>query len=324
MSADEITQTIETWLSTLTERPGMQTIELAFFGGSFTGIPIEQQSAYLQIAQSYKQRKLIDKIHLSTRPDYIDERILDNLKAFDVDTIELGVQSFDENVLAASGRGHDCAAIYRGTKLIQQYGFELGIQLMIGLPGDSLKKCLYSAQETVKIGPSIARLYPTIVIEDTKLMEMYQKGQYKPLTASQALSITKEMYKILANAGINIIRVGLKSSDLIREGGQIQGQTFHPAFRQLVEGAIAREKMEALLSTPPVQQAASCQGPSRSNEITFFSSSKWFSCMIGHKGCNKSYFKNKFPQLTINYSTHTLPDGQIAIAVAGASHLMVK
>ena len=119
------------------ERPGLETIEAAFYGGSFTGLPMEEQAAFLAVTKEYKDSGRIDKIHLSTRPDYIDSAILDQLRAFGVDTIELGVQSFDPEVLELSRRGHSVDDIYRACELIKSYGFELGIQLMIGLPGDS-------------------------------------------------------------------------------------------------------------------------------------------------------------------------------------------
>ncbi len=324
VSLDEVRNTIETWLSTLTDREGMETIEIAFFGGSFTGIPMQQQSEYLALACEYKEKGLINKIHLSTRPDYIDNDILDNLKNYKVDVIELGVQSFDEDVLQAAGRGHDSKCVYKACELIKSYGFELGIQLMIGLPGDSLEKCIYSAQETVRIGPSIARLYPTIVIDDTELMKMYRRGDYTPLTTEEAVVITKEMYNILTDAGINIIRVGLKSSDLIKEDGKIQGTTFHPAFRQLVEGAIARDKMEALLKENFPEKTDPCWDPFTSKEVCFYSNNKWFSAMIGHKGCNKKYFEDKFPQLDFKYKTYDLDDSLIGISVAGNTQFMIE
>lgn len=329
MSEGEIINTIETWLSTLTGRPGIETVEIAFFGGSFTGIAMEKQSRYLAIASHYKNRGLVDKIHLSTRPDYIDEGILDNLKAYGTDVIELGVQSFDDKVLTASGRGHDSSAVYQASRLIKEYGFELGIQLMIGLPGDSRESCLFSAKETAAIGPSIARLYPTVVIEGTQLMNMYASGAYTPLTTDEAVDITKDMYQILIGAGIRIIRVGLKSSDLIRDDGQVGGHTFHPAFRQLVEGAIAREKMEKLLEKTAALSSFSepfspCCQPLAPREVTFFSNQKWFSNMIGHKGCNKTYLAEKYPGWGFHYQTHDLEDGSIAIAVADGHHIVVE
>ena len=257
VTGEDVVNTIETWLSTLEPR-GTETIEAAFFGGSFTGLPVEEQSAYLSIAKRYKDAGRIHKIHMSTRPDYINEAILDNLKRYGADTIELGVQSFDDEVLRLSGRGHDSSCVYESSRLIQEYGFELGIQLMIGLPGDTLEKDLYSARETVRIKPSIARLYPTVVISDTALYDQYLSGQYQPLDQETAVFRTKEMYKLLTAAGINIIRVGLKSSDILTgEGGTAAG-TFHPAFRQLVEGDIAREQLQQQLEQllgPQSQQA---------------------------------------------------------------------
>lgn len=297
----KIKGTIETYLSTLSHR-GLETIEIAFFGGSFTGLPLADQSRYLAIALEYKQRGLVDKIHLSTRPDYISPEILDNLRSHSVDVIELGVQSFDDSVLAQSNRGHDSKIVYESAAMIKSYGFELGIQLMIGLPGDSPETCAYSARETVKIAPSIARLYPTIVICETELMELYRKGEYTPLSTEDAISITKNMYQILDDAGINIIRVGLKSSDLIQEGGEIAG-AFHPAFRQLVEGEIAKEQLEA--SIGEIREPAF---------VTFVSNQRCFSNMIGNKKRNKHYFREKYPHLQISYKTDpSLADNQYIV-----------
>lgn len=241
VTEEDVRNTIKTYLSTLNDM-NMETIELSFFGGSFTGIPIEEQSRFLAIAYEYKQRGIIDKIHMSTRPDYIDREILDNLKKYSVDVIELGVQSFDDAVLEKSNRGHSAAAVYDACRLIKEYGFTLGIQLMIGLPGDSLESCIYSARETVKIAPEIARLYPTIIIEDTELLEMYRRGEYSPLTLDEAVAVTKEMYRILDAAGINIIRVGLKSTDIINEDGAITGGTYHPAFGSLSKAPLRERK----------------------------------------------------------------------------------
>ena len=302
VTPEDVKNLIESYLPTLTGR-GLKTIEIAFFGGSFTGIPIQDQSAFLAVAKKYKDQGLIDKIHMSTRPDYISREILDNLKEYGADIIELGVQSFDARVLEASNRGHLVEDVYTACDLIKEYGFELGIQLMIGLPEDSPEKCIYSARETVKIGPSLARLYPTIVLNDTKLYDMYKAGTYRPLTAEQALNTTKEMYKILDSAGINILRVGLKSTDLISEGGEINGQTYHPAFRQLVEGEIAKESLEeqlaALIDTGNF--LSSRPGTNGKLPVEFISSGNSFSNMIGNAKRNKLYFKEKYPQIEIYY-----------------------
>lgn len=297
---------IETHLATLEGR-GLETIEAAFFGGSFTGIPMEEQSAFLAVAKKYKDAGRIDKIHMSTRPDYIDEDILDNLRRYGADVIELGVQSFDPEVLAASNRGHTVEDVYRACELIKGHGFELGIQLMIGLPQDSMEKCVFSAKETVSVAPSIARLYPTIVLRDTRLYSMYREGSYKPLSTEEAVSVTKEMYRILQSAGINIIRVGLKSTDLITEGGEIRGDTFHPAFRQLVEGELAKEAMES--------QLTKLIGSGAEGSFIFRSSPGSFSNMTGNRKRNRLYFSQKYPGIKISYESDSSLDDGVYIVI---------
>lgn len=322
VTGEDVENTIETWLSTLEPR-GLATIEIAFFGGSFTGIPMEEQSAYLAIAKRYKDAGRIHKIHLSTRPDYIDEAILDNLKAYGADTIELGVQSFDDEVLRLSGRGHDSSVVYRAADLIKACGLELGIQLMIGLPSDSRQSCIYSAKETVRIAPAIARLYPTVVIEDTELYRQYRSGQYVPLSEEEAVLRTKEMYKILDAAGINIIRVGLKSTDLISADGEdsaARGGTFHPAFRQLVEGEIAKESLCARLQRAGLQTPMPGQisGEIPRTKVDFFANRKSFSNLVGHQGKNKKFFLENYPHLNILYKVNeSLPNNQFDIKIKG-------
>lgn len=302
VTGEDVTRTIDTWLTTLGD---VETVEIAFYGGSFTAIPIEEQRQYLAIAKGYKDAGKVDKIHLSTRPDYISREILDQLAELGTDTIELGVQSLDDEVLRRSGRGHDAAVVYRSAEMINNYGFELGIQLMIGLPGDSMETCVYSAQETVKIGPQIARLYPTVVIAETALYDMWKAGTYVPLSEEEAVARTRAMYEILTDAGINIIRVGLKSSDLIHEGGDIGG-SFHPAFRQLVEGDIARDRIDRQLGFVP------------GGKVDILANSRSFSNMIGNGGRNKKFFLDKYPHLSILYKVdNTLQDGEYVVRSKG-------
>lgn len=302
VTAEDVRATADERLKTLSN-PRPDTLEIAFFGGSFTGIPMEEQSAYLSVAKEYKDAGLVDKIHLSTRPDYIDEKILDNLKAFGADVIELGVQSFDPEVLKLSGRGHSADCVYESSRLIKEYGFTLGIQLMIGLPSDSMEKCIFSAEETVKIGPEIARLYPTVVIEDTELCDMYKRGEYKPLSIEEAVSRTKAMYEILDCAGINIIRVGLKSSDIIADEGSISGMTFHPAFRQLVEGAIARDRITALIDEALRMNDLDTDILPENVKIMadVYSDPGGFSNMTGNRGENRKYFEKAYPRLLFKF-----------------------
>ena len=285
VSPEDVRNTIEQWLTTL---QGVETVEVSFYGGSFTGIPMDQQKAFLEVAKEYKDSGRIDAIHLSTRPDYITVPILDNLKAYSVDVIELGVQSFSDRVLELSGRGHDVACVYEACDLIKSYGFTLGIQLMIGLPGDTDGTAEYSARETVKIDPALARLYPTVTIMGTELYSMMERGEYSPLSLENAVHRTCIMYEILEDAGINIIRVGLKASEIME-----QEIGFHPAFRNLVESELARKRIEAQL------EELGAAGAARPEAVTVFANSRSFGNIYGHKGANREYFAKKYPHLII-------------------------
>lgn len=305
-SREEIADTVNLYLKTITGR-GIETIEIAFYGGSFTGLPMELQQEYLAAAKKYKDLGLINKIHLSTRPDYIDDEILTNLKYFGADIIELGVQSFDEDVLRRSGRGHDTESVYAASRLIKAYEFELGLQLMIGLPGDTYEKSIDSAKEAVKIGPSIARLYPTVIIKDTTLYDMCLRGEYTPLSQEEAVLTAKDMYLILKDAGINVIRIGLKSTDLISAGGETAGG-YHPAFRQLVEAEIAKEQMEAQLFhlLPGI------------SDVACFSSRTSFSNMVGNRKSNRIYFEKKYPHVRFTFHVDSnLPDDVYLLRIPG-------
>lgn len=296
VSPDTVSEILDLHLATLCNR-GIKTIEVAFYGGSFTGLPLGLQSAYLEQALQYKKAGRIQKIHLSTRPDLIDRDILEHLKRYGTDIIELGVQSFDEKVLLLSRRGHGRDAIFRSANLIHQMGFRLGIQLMIGLPGDSREASIQSARETAALRPDIARIYPTIVIEGTDLHQEYLSGSYRPLPLSEAVSTTKEMYRILTSSGIHVIRVGLKSSDNICDTGSIAGDTYHPAFRQLVQGEIAKEQIQLQLYDLFGRMQTS------QNNITLglYSNQQGASNLAGHQSCNRLYFQQQFPDIRIKF-----------------------
>lgn len=316
VSVEEVTGQIERCLSTMEGR-GLSTMEIAFFGGSFTGIPLDQQRAYLTVAQRYKLTGRIDQIRLSTRPDYIDPQILMLLLDYGVDIIELGVQSMDDRVLNCSGRGHDSDSVRRASQLIRDAGFTLGIQLMIGLPGDSYESCLYSARETIKLKPEISRLYPTVILKDTELARRYLSGEYLPPSLEETVRRAKDMYLSLTGAGIQVIRVGLKSTDGIGDQRQVLGNTFHPAFRQLMESEIAKESLERqlrLLLNSRVPGAFSVpgdvNGSASSNRVIFTANGPSFSNLVGHRKSNRSYFEERYPELHFFFRLdQTLEDG---------------
>ena len=275
----------------------MPNVHVAFYGGSFTAIPMEEQVKYLKIAHEYKTNGFVSEIHLSTRPDCIDDEVLENLKNYSVDLIELGCQSFDDDVLSASKRGHNTKDIYRACSLIQSAGFKLGIQLMVGLPKSTRESDILSAHKTVEIMPDVARIYPTIVIEDTELLDMVKLGEYKPLTLDEAAWRSKEMLRVLNVSGVNVIRIGLKASDLISGDGKFTGTTFHPAFRQLVEGSLARESIEEQLLHLFGNQLRHQASDNQKLRVIASANPASFSNLVGHKAENRKYFVDKYTNM---------------------------
>lgn len=243
----DVTETIEAYLKTL-PKDG-RIIEAAFFGGSFTGIPMEEQTALLGAAYEFKKRGLIDGIRLSTRPDYISGEILDNLARFKVTTIELGVQSMDDGVLKASNRGHTRADVINAVKLIRKYPFSLGLQMMTGLPSDTDEKSIKTAEEIIELKPDIVRIYPTLTIKDTYLEKLYREGKYSPQTLDDAVELSKKLLLKFEANNIRVIRIGLQSTEEICENGSVVAGPVHSSFRELVESSIFYDKIAAVMKT---------------------------------------------------------------------------
>lgn len=217
-------------------------IEVGFFGGTFTGLPLQQQIGLLNIAEQYLFDGKIHSIRLSTRPDFIDENIVTTLKEHHVTTIELGAQSMDDDVLRRSKRGHNVNDIILAAGIIVQNGIRLGLQMMIGLPGDSPEKDIHTAYRFIGLGAADVRIYPVLVIRGTVLEKMYLEGRYTPLTLNEAVSGTASVYRLFRDAGVNVIRTGLHPSEGLLSGQELIAGPFHVSFRELVLTELWKQK----------------------------------------------------------------------------------
>lgn len=263
--------------------------EIAFFGGSFTGLDEKVMISYLEIALNYKKKGIIDRIRLSTRPDYINNSILDILKKYEVDVIELGIQSLDNEILNANERGHSKEDSIMASKLIKDYGFKLGHQIMPGLYKDSFDKAIKTGLESIKMNPDMVRIYPTLVIKDTKLEKLYKEGLYKPLSLDEAIEISSRIYMIYSYKKIPVIRIGLQPTENINEKKDVVAGPFHPSIRQLVETNIHKIYLEELTSKYKFK-----------NKIKIHVSNREISIIAGNKKANKNYFYRKYG-LVINF-----------------------
>ncbi|MBW6409766.1 elongator complex protein 3 [Clostridium weizhouense] len=236
VTTEIVRKTIDEYLETIKNKEA--TIEVSFFGGTFTAIKEKKQREFLEIAKEYKDKKFINKIRLSTRPDAINDYILTYLKEYNVDIIELGVQSLDDEILRRAGRGHSVLDVKNASELIKKYGFTLGHQIMPGLPGDTFETDIKTTKLSIQMKPDICRIYPSLVIKDTPMEEMYYRGDYIPYSLDQAVEISKNMYELYRENDITVIRIGLQPTESINEGRDIVAGPFHPAFRELVEGSL--------------------------------------------------------------------------------------
>lgn len=218
--------------------------EIAFFGGSFTAIEREYMTRLLKAAYTYVEQGLVRGIRISTRPDCIDCDVLDILKSYGVTSIELGAQSMDDEVLELNRRGHSAQDVVDASKLIKEYGFELGLQMMTGLYGDTREKAIETAKKIIALAPATVRIYPTVVLKGTYLAELYEKELYKPLNADDSAELAAMLVPMFEAANIKIIRLGLHSGKDIKDNMIAGG--FHDSFGELVKSRIMVNQILAL------------------------------------------------------------------------------
>lgn len=220
--------------------------EIAFFGGSFTAIDRKYMLALLETAYKYVKSGEVSGIRISTRPDFIDGEILSLLKKYGVTSIELGAQSMDDEVLLANRRGHTSKDVEIASKLIKSYGFELGLQMMTGLYKDSEEKAIETAKKIISLKPQTVRIYPTVVLKNTYLADLYLSGEYNPPNAEQSAELVAKLVPLFEENSIKIIRLGLHSSEDIKKNMLAGG--FHDSFGELVKSRIMLNK---ILDLPP-------------------------------------------------------------------------
>jgi len=221
-------------------------VEVGFFGGTFTGLSPERQTSYLDNILPFITKGKLCGIRLSTRPDFITPEILDLLREYPVKTIELGAQSMDDEVLTKSGRGHTSLDTENASRLILEAGFTLGLQMMIGLPGDTEEKSVNTAKKIVELGAAETRIYPVIVIKGTPLEDLFREGKYIPLELEEAIRWTKQIVQVFDRSDVKIIRVGLHPSEgLLNRNDYIAGP-FHQSFRELVTTSVWTDRFQVL------------------------------------------------------------------------------
>ena len=276
-TADDVRKTLEQAVVDLGDRT--QNAEIAFFGGSFTAIDKSYMTELLDATKGYIQK--FKGIRLSTRPDCVDNEVLEILKSYNVTSIELGAQSMDEKVLELNERGHTAKDVINASKLIREYGFSLGLQMMTGLYGSDFYKDIYTADEFIKLRPDTVRIYPTVIMKDTKLAQLYLSGKFKPYSLEESVNLCSELLLKFERENIAVIRLGLHYSDSLIDNSY--GDNYHPAFKELCENKIFFNKTLFEFEKYPDK---------KKKDFIVFVNSKSLSKFIGQKKCNIEKLEN--------------------------------
>lgn len=293
---------IETFLSHSHHRG--KRVQIAFFGGNFLGLPPDRIIRLLSVAQQYVTAGVADSIRLSTRPDTIDAETLSLVAPFQVRTIELGVQSLDDHVLHHCRRGHTAADSIAAVNRLKAAGFEVGVQLMVGLPGEDTTTVLDMARQVVALTPSFARIYPTLVIAGSPLATLYENGDYRPLSLEDAVGRVKSMFQVFAAGGLPVIRMGIQPTDGLSD--DVMAGPFHPAFGQLVLSAVLLEEATRMLDGRRITGQPLC----------LWVNSRTVAAMRGQKNCNISELKRRYgPSTVLVQVDEGMADNEVRVSV---------
>lgn len=281
---EEIGSFVEEYLKRARRWPDRH-VEIAFYGGSFTALPAERQVAYLQAAVEQKTKGLIAGIRLSTRPDFINDEIVERLLAYGVTTVELGVQSLVDEVLQQTCRGHSAQDAFNALRVLRKYPLTVGYQLMLGLPGDSPALARLTLEKTVQVAPDFVRIYPALVLKGTTLAKWYREKKYQPWSLEMAVQTAAEWLGTFSFYKIPVIRLGLQSVENFTEDRDLLAGPYHPAFGELVESFLFLQQIEM-----GMEQLAQQEG----EFLSIFVHPKAQSKLIGQKKRNLIFLRQKY------------------------------
>jgi histone acetyltransferase (RNA polymerase elongator complex component) len=298
IKACDVQETVRTAISVIKDD---QPVEIAFFGGSFTAMPITIQNELLEAALPFMRG--FNSIRVSTRPDSFCANDADRLKKYGVKTVEFGVQSMCDDVLAATKRGHSSDDVVRAFTAAKKAELDVVLQMMTGLPEDTFEKSLKTAKDIISLKPDAVRIYPTVVVEGTELHEMWKRGEYKEHTLEQAIELCAEICELFWHAKIPIIRLGLNPTKEFSMGAAVAG-AYHPAFGELVYSSIYLRKAVNLLTQ---------KGVAPESDLIIGVSKGRISMMTGYCRSNILALRKKFLLRSLKIVEADIPAGQICL-----------
>lgn len=245
-AGESVAKIIHQWLAWST---GKKRVQVAFYGGSYSCLPQKRQKELFAVVAPYLASGEVSSIRISTRPDCISDKECERLYDHGVRTVELGCQSMDDTVLALTRRGHSARQSVIAAEILREIGMELGVQMMVGLPGETTCSFLSGVRKVIDMEPDFVRLYPALVVEKTEMAGMFKCGEYKPLSMNRAVALTCRAYDMFVQAGIKVIRMGLQPSESLER--TVVAGPYHPAFGELVMARSWFKRARRVLSDCP-------------------------------------------------------------------------
>ena len=267
--------------------------EISFYGGNFLGLPTATIYFLLEFATRYVCDGRVQGIRFSTRPDTITTQRLKLLTKFPITTIEIGVQSMNNQVLRASRRGHTVQDIHHAVTLLKRASYRLGIQMMVGLPGDTTELAMATGEQIAALGPDFVRIYPTLVLQGSRLADWYHNGRYRPMDLEDAVALVKKLYALFVRKQIKVVRMGLQATDGLDTGEDLVAGPFHPAFGELVHSALWLEAITTKVHNLSL----------RNHNLTIGLNPRLVSRVKGHNNKNVKILSNDFSLPQIKFST---------------------
>jgi histone acetyltransferase (RNA polymerase elongator complex component) len=232
-------------------RDSRRPTEIAFYGGNFLGLAPERIRLLLEAGADYVTRGAVQGLRFSTRPDTISAEALEYIADYPVTTIELGVQSMDDKVLATCRRGHTARDTRRSVALLRTKSYRLGLQMMVGLPGDTSAQALDTGRQIAALAPEFVRIYPTLVLKDSPLARWCQQGRYGPMALDESVDLVKTLLEHFLRTGVRVVRMGLQPTADLNPDAGVEAGPFHPAFGELVYTALWRDALQRCLALRP-------------------------------------------------------------------------
>lgn len=286
---------------------GGRSLELAFYGGSFTCLPFHLQKELLNPVAKLRRDGTLVAARVSTRPDALSPDQAAFLASHGISTVELGVQSFDDAVLSASGRGHVARVVAPAVTLLKGQGLEVGIQLMPGLPEDTPEKALDGMRRAISLMPDLLRIYPVVVLAGTELAAMMSEGRFSPWSLATTVAVVKQMLLMAMKSGIPVARIGLHASDSLSQPGAILGGGWHPALGDVVTSALWKDLILKLLAGTTDDELTLRCHPSRVSSV------------VGHGGATLKELSTRFPRtaITVRADRSCSPTGLVCATPSG-------